>query len=120
MMILEGTKGKEKYYSPLLYCPAELVRNNDRIILKYDIDEISINVGLIASLLENNEDYIENIINQLIEIERPEQIDFKKVLLGLINLDEITIKDETAIILARTPESIAGLVAELRTIADSY
>ena len=49
-LFLEGQKGKDKFYSPLLYCEAELKRTGDKIELLAD-DEMSINVGLISSLL---------------------------------------------------------------------
>lgn len=110
----------KKYYSPLLYCEAELIRENDKIKLIYDTDAITINVSLIAALLDNDSDIIENAINQLLEIENPEQIDFKKILSGLINIDDIEIKEEKSIILAKMPESIAGLVNELKQIAELY
>ena len=119
-LILEGTKGKNKYYSPLLFTECELIREGDKIMLNYDDDNITVNVGLIASLLDNDTEIVENVINQLLSIENPQNIDFKKVLSGLINLDGLSIKDEHAVILARTPESIAGLVNELKTIAELY
>ena len=115
-LILSGTKGKEQFYSPVLYTDAELVRDGDKIRLVYDEDGMNINVGLIASLLENNEEEIEKVINDLLNIESPEKIDFKKVLSGLINMENITIKDEKAIILSKTNESIAGLINELQEI----
>ena len=118
-LFLEGQKNKDKFYSPLLYCEAELIRNGDKIELLTD-DEMSVNVGLISSLLENDSEKVENIISQLLEIENPEKIDFKKVLSGLINLDSFEIKEENAVILARIPENLAGLISELKTIAELY
>ena len=119
-LFLEGQKGKDKFYSPLLYCEAELKREGDKIILVYDENNISVNVGLISSLLENDSEKVENIISQLLEIENPEKIDFKKVLSGLINLEGLTITNDNAIILAKMPENIAGLINELKTIAELY
>lgn len=118
-LFLEGQRGKDKFYSPLLYSEAELKRNGDKIELLTD-DEMSVNVGLISSLLENDSEKVENIISQLLEIENPEKIDFKKVLSGLINLDGFEIKEENAVILAKMPENIAGLINELKTIAELY
>ena len=118
-LFLEGVRGKDKFYSPLLYCEAELKRNGDKIELLTD-DEMSANVGLISSLLENDSEKVENIISQLLEIEQPEKIDFKKVLSGLINLDGLEIKEENAVILAKTPESVAGLINELKLISELY
>lgn len=108
----------EKYYSPLLFADAELIRQGDNIILECNEDELNINTGLISSLLENDEDIIENVISQLIEIENPAHIDFEKVLCGLIDFQRyrLEIKKQDALILAKTPESIAGLVNELRQI----
>lgn len=108
-------------YSPLLYTEAKLIRNGDIIELIYDDDNYNINFGLISSLLENDEDAIENIITQLLEIEHPEKIDFVNVLKGLIDIDnKLTIKKENAIILAKNQESIAGLLSELKQIASEY
>jgi hypothetical protein len=118
-LFLEGQKGKDKFYSPLLYSEAELIREGDKIKLVCD-DEMSVNVGLISSLLENDSEKVENIISQLLEIEQPEKIDFKKVLSGLINLDGFEIKEQNAVILARIPENLAGLISELKTIAELY
>lgn len=118
-LFLEGVKGKDKFYSPLLYSEAELKRTGDKIELLTD-DEMSVNVGLISSLLENDADIVENTISQLLEIENPEKIDFKKVLSGLINLEGFEIKEQNAVILAKMPENIAGLINELKTIAELY
>ena len=111
----------QKYYSPLLYADAELIRQGDNIILDCNEDEFNINAGLISSLLDNDEDVIENVINQLIEIENPAHIDFEKVLCGLIDFQRygLEIKRQSALILAKTPESIAGLVNELKQIIEN-
>ena len=119
-LMLEGERKKERFYSPLLYCEAELIREGDKIRLEYDEDNMGVNVCLIAALLENDADIVENTINELLNIENLCQIDFKKVLSGLINLNDLEIKEENAIILAKTPESIAGLVNELKVISERY
>lgn len=119
-LFLEGQRGKDKFYSPLLYCEAELIREGDKIRLVCDDEGMSVNVGLISSLLDNDSEKVENIISQLLEIESPEKIDFKKVLSGLINLEGLTIKEQNAVILAKMPENIAGLINELKTIAELY
>ena len=118
-LFLEGSRGKDKFYSPLLYSEAELIREGDKIKLLTD-DEMSVNVGLISSLLENDSEKVENIISQLLEIESPEKIDFKKVLSGLINLEGLTITNNNAVILAKMPDNICGLVNELKQIAELY
>lgn len=119
-LFVEGVKGHNRYYSPLLYTEAELIREDDKIRLLYDEDNVTINIGLISSLLDSDIDIVENTINQLLDIENPEKIDFKKVINGLINLEGLTIKDETAVILARLPESTAGLLNELKIISNEY
>jgi len=119
-LFLEGQRGKDKFYSPLLYSEAELIREGDKIRLVSDEEGMSVNVGLISSLLENDSEKVENIISQLLEIENPEKIDFKKILSGLINLDGFEIKEQNAVILAKMPENIAGLINELKTIAELY
>ena len=118
-LFLEGSRGKDKFYSPLLYSEAELIREDDKIKLITD-DGMSVNVGLISSLLENDSEKIENIISQLLEIDNPEKIDFKKVLSGLINLEGLAIKEQNAVILANIPNNTAGLIQELKQIADLY
>ena len=118
-LFLEGQRGKDKFYSPLLYSEAELIREDDKIKLITD-DGMSVNVGLISSLLENDSEKIENIISQLLEIDNPEKIDFKKVLSGLINLEGLAIKEQNAVILANIPNNTAGLIQELKQIADLY
>lgn len=114
-LILEGSKGRDKFYSPLLFAPVELVRLGDKIIVQ--AEEMSANVGLISSLLENDVDIIENTINQLLDVEA---VDFKKVISGLINLNDFNIKDEKILFLTKTPESVAGLINELKLISSEY
>lgn len=119
-LFLEGQRGKDKFYSPLLYSEAELIREGDKIRLVSDDEGMAVNVGLISSLLENDSEKVENIIGQLLEIENPEKIDFKKVLSGLINLEGLTITNDNAVILAKMPENVAGLINELKMISELY
>lgn len=119
-LFLEGERKKEKFYSPLLFTEAELIREGDKIKLQYDKDCMSVNVGLIAALLDKDSDIIEHTINEILNIEEPCKIDFKKVLSGLIDIEGMTIKEENAIILTKTPESVAGLINELKTISELY
>lgn len=107
-------------FSPLLFTNAELIRENDLIKLVLD-DDFKINIGLISSLLENNEELIENTINELLSIDNPETIDFKSVLFGLIpSLKNKEIKEEKTIILAKMPEMNAGLINELKELIKIY
>ena len=119
-LFLDGSKGKNKYYSPLLYYDAELIRENDKIRLVYDENNININISVISSLLENDEEIIEEIIRQLLEINEPQKIDFIKVLSGLIDLNGFNIIDCNSIILTKTPESVAGLIDELKQLIELY
>lgn len=119
-LFLEGEKGRNKFYSPLLYAPVELIREGEKIILQYDNDNICINISLISSLLENDSDIVENVINQLMEIEEPSSVDFESILRGLINLDGFEIKKENAIFLSKTAENVAGLINELKKISEIY
>ena len=109
-----------KYYCPLLFTDAELVRNGDKIELIYN-DDFEINYSLISSLLENDVEIVENVVNQIMTIENPEQIDIISVLNGLIpDFKKLDIKNEKSIILTKTPESIAGVINELRLISELY
>lgn len=120
-LMAEGVIKKEKFYSPLLYCEAELKRDGYKIRLEYDNDNIEINYSLLSSLLDNDSEIVENVVNQLMEIENPEQIDFISVLKGLMpNINGLTIKKENAVILAKSPESVAGLINELKQISEIY
>lgn len=116
-LFLKGTLNKKtQLYSPLLYTGCMLTREGDIIKLTHDNDFI-INVGLIACLLDKDTDIIEASIEQLLNIEEPEKIDFKSVLTGIIpDMKEVEIIDKSAVILAKMPESTAGLIAELKEI----
>lgn len=119
-LFLEGQQGKSSYYSPLLYTECRLERDGDIIRLKKD-ENFTINVGLIACLLDKDADIIEASMEQLLNIEEPEKIDFKAVLKGIIpDFKGLKITDKNAVILAKMPESTAGLIAELKEIIKNY
>jgi len=105
----------EKVFTPLIYCEAELKRQGDKIELIKG--ENTLNAGIIASLLENDEEKIENIIEQLLDVQT---CDFITILKGLINLSDYEIIKQEAIILAKMPESTAGLLNELKIISQNY
>ena len=114
--ILSGKRGKDVYFTPLLYCNAEFKRIGDKIKLETE-EEKTLNIGAISSLLSNNEEEIELIISQLLEVETA---DFITVLKGLIDLDGFEILDKKAVILAKLPEATAGVLRELQTISEYY
>lgn len=119
-MFLIGKNGKNEYFAPVLYADANLIRAGDKIVLETD-GEMIVNIGMLASLFENELSEVENIINQILEIENPEKIDFEKVLRGLIpGLEKMTIRKDNALILAKTPDNIAGILTELKKIAEKY
>ena len=105
-----------KIYSPIVYCTAELIRENDKIILKKD-ENFELNVGVIANLCEGEEEKIENIMSQLLNVDC---CDLPTVMNGLLNMEDIEIIKQRAIILAKMPDATAGLLNELKTIAELY
>lgn len=116
-MFLIGNKSRQDYYAPILYTDAELKRDGDIIRLDYDETCMSVNIGMLSSLLCNELLEVENIINQILEINEPQKIDFISVLRGLIpEIDNMEIKKQKAIVLAKTPDNIQGLLSELKQI----
>ena len=103
---------------PLLYCEAELKRIDNKIVIEKK-EELNINISLISSLLDNEEEEIEKIINDLLEIEEPSKIDFEKFLNGLLKKN-IEVKKEEFLILSKTPENIIGLLSELNQVKKYY
>ena len=81
-------------------------------------DEKNLNVGAISSLLENDEEKIELIIQQLIDnIDNP---NIDKLLASLVNMQGVEIQRKNAIILAKLPNATAGLLEELKEISKKY
>lgn len=118
---VEGEIKKEKFYSPLLYCEAQIIREGDKLKLDYDKDDIEINYSLVSSLLDNDDEKIEAIVNQLMDISNPEEIDILSVLSGLIpSINQLNIKKENLVILAKNSEHIAGMLNELKQIYEMY
>lgn len=118
---VEGEIKKEKFYSPLLYCEAQIIREGDKLKLDYDKDDIEINYSLVSSLLDNDDEKIEVIVNQLMDISNPEEIDILSVLSGLIpSINQLNIKKENLVILAKNSEHIAGMLNELKQIYEMY
>ena len=97
---LEG----EKIFTPLIY--QDLKLNVDGDAINFNIsDEKNLNVGAISSLLENNEEKIELIIQQLIDnIDNP---NIDKLLASLVNMQDVEIQRKNAIILAKLPNATA-------------
>ena len=110
---LEG----EKIFTPLIY--QDLKLNVDGDAINFNIsDEKNLNVGAISSLLENDEEKIELIIQQLIDnIDNP---NIDKLLASLVNMQDVEIQRKNAIILAKLPNATAGLLEELKEISKKY
>ena len=105
-----------KLYTPLLYSEAELIREGDKIRLITE-EEKTLNIGAVANLMSGEEEKIEAIIEQLLDVEA---CDLPTVMGGLLNMENVEIIKQRAIILAKLPDSTAGLLNELRTIAEEY
>ena len=104
---LEG----EKIFTPLIYQDLKLNVDGDAINLNIS-DEKNLNVGAISSLLENDEEKIELIIQQLIDnIDNP---NIDKLLASLVNMQDVEIqivdKDTAGIgeITAKGPNVMLG------------
>lgn len=115
-IFIKGEKGKNKFYSPLLYSEAKLYREGDKIKLEKEENQ-SLNIGIIANLCEGESEQVENIIEQLLDVDA---CDLSTVMNGLLNMDGIEIIKQNAIILAVLPNSTAGLLSELKKIAENY
>ena len=114
-MFLTGEKGKNKYFTPLIYHNVNIARENGTIKLVFEDDEPILNVGAISSLLKCDDDNISIIIEQLMETIN--ESDFKGILKGLLNLEGLNIlENKKAVILAKLPEATAGLLNELQQI----
>ena len=110
---LEG----EKIFTPLIY--QDLKLNVDGDAINFNIsDEKNLNVGAISSLLENDEEKIEIIIQQLMDNLDNPNID--KLLASLVNMQDVEIQRKNAIILAKLPNATAGLLEELKEISKKY
>lgn len=115
-LFIKGARGKNKFYTPLLYSPAELSRVGNKIKL-YTDGEATLNIGIIANLTDGEEEKIENVIRQLMDVSA---CDLPTVMRGLLNLDGVQIIKQKTIILARLPDSTAGLLNELKIISNEY
>lgn len=110
---LEG----EKIFTPLIYQNLKLNVEGDTINLIV-FDEKNLNVGAISSLLENDEEKIELIIQQLLDNLDNPNID--KLLASLVNMQDVEIQRKNAVILAKLPNATAGLLEELKEISKKY
>lgn len=108
----------DKLYTPLLYSECELIRDGGKIKIEKE-ENYTLNVGAIANLLADNEEEekIEYIINELLDVAI---IDIEKVMTGLLNIDNLEFIKQNALILAKLPESTAGLLNELKKISELY
>lgn len=124
---IEAKKGREVFYSPLLYAECKLMRQDDKIMPVIDFEnDLTINYGVIASLFNNDLELIENKMEQLTEIINPMACDFRAILQGLFGdevMEENKIKfleKEEKLILSKIPENLAGLINELKIIIKNY
>lgn len=121
---IEGKQGKNTIYTPLLYTDnVELTRECDNIVLNADLDTLQANINVISSLLDNDSELIENIINEIMQIDDLQQVDFKAVIEGLLgdNLQGLRITSgQNALILAKIPDNSAGVINELKKISELY
>ena len=110
---LTGSRAKVNYYTPLLYTEARLTRDGSIIRLEHGHD-MSINVGVIAELLQADSDEVESIINDITDIGAS---DVKSVIKGILpDMEGLRIDNKQSIILSKYPESTAGLISELKRI----
>lgn len=124
---INAQKGREMFYSPLLYAECKLMRQDDKIMPVIDFEnDLTINYGVIASLFNNDLELIENKMEQLTEIINPMACDFRAILQGLFGeevMEENKIKfleKEEKLILSKIPENLAGLINELKIIIKEY
>lgn len=115
-MFLAGERGKQKFYTPLIYSDCELKRAGGAIVAEVN-EEKTLNIGAISCLLGDNAEEVENIIEQLMEVPIN---DFETVLKGLVNLDGLEIVKQKAVILAKLPDATSGLLNELKQISELY
>lgn len=113
---LSGTKGKNKYFTPLVYQNLTIENHGAKLVGHLD-NELILNVGAISSLLSEDEEQASMIISQLMEVVNEDV--FEKVLTNLVNLEDFTIDNKSsAVILAKLPDASAGLLNELEKIAE--
>jgi len=103
-------------YTPLLYSEAQFLREGDKIRLETE-EEKTLNIGAVANLMNGEEEKIEAIIEQLLDVEA---CDLPMVMRGLLNMGGVEIIQQRAVILAKLPDSTAGLLNELKVISNEY
>lgn len=128
---INAQKGREVFYSPLLYAECKLIRQDDKNIIMPVIDfenDLTINYGVIATLFNNDLELIENKMEQLTEIINPMACDFRAILQGLFgeevmednNIKFLDNNKEEKLILSKIPENLAGIINELKIIIKNY
>ena len=116
---LTGKFKNDVYYTPLIYCNCQIVREDDKLKLEIDNENKSINISALTNLISGNEEQIESVVEDIMSIDNIE-LNIEKVLEGLINLDGLKIEDKKGIVLARIPDASASMIKELRQIAEMY
>ena len=116
--ILTGSKGKQKFKTPLFYTDIKLERNGDKIEV-IEQSERTLNIGAISCLVGESDELIENTIENLMQCEEVEN--FEKIFNALIPLDEnLKIENQTAIILAKMPDATLTTLNELKELSKIY
>ena len=125
---LTGKFKNNVYYTPLIYCNCQIVREDDKLKLEIDNENKSINISSknmnvlnkkFFNLISGNEEQIESVVEDIMSIDNIE-LNIEKVLEGLINLEGLKIEDKKGIVLARIPDASASMIKELRQIAEMY
>lgn len=116
---LTGKFKNDVYYTPLIYCNCQIIREDDKLKLEIDNENKSINISALTNLISGNEEQIESVVEDIMSIDNIE-LNIEKVLEGLINLDGLKIEDKKGIVLARIPDASASMIKELRQIAEMY
>lgn len=102
-------KTENNIYTPLIYADIDILQSNDNYNINI-IHDYELNINLLVNIIDDNEaDYI---INILLNVDNEKKPDILKSFIG----DNIEILPESAVILAKLPESTAGILNELKTI----
>ena len=116
--ILIGSKGKQKFKTPLFYTDIKLQRNGDKIEV-IEEGERTLNIGAVSCVVGENESLIETTIENLMQCEEIEN--FEEIFRALIPLDEnLRIEKQTALILAKLPDSTMTILNELKELSKIY
>jgi len=127
-MFLKGrSRKKEEFLTPLLYVPCRLEREGLDINCKLQEDYLSLNTSALVSLMEFDEEdeTAEHILDGIIDYipELPLTQEKMDIFLNTVRViipedDNLTITEDSAVILTKRPAVMAGLLHELSEIAE--